>query len=184
MRLASNQARISAAGAEVIGVSVDSPEASAAMAARWRLPFKLISDPGGDAILGELGIYNPDERDGIAIPTLYVISPSGEVISEVGSRDFADRVHDEDVIGAIEARGWSAIETPVWVPEVEPASEPVAGAVPVSAYIPYFKGNQFGAYAVRSRLSPDTEKTARDELAAHMKMSASMVEAFEAHMGA
>jgi len=167
----------------VIGVSVDSPEANAAMAARWKLPFKLISDPGGEAIIQKLGIFNPDEHGGIAIPTLYVISPRGEVVSEVGSRDFADRVHDEDVIGTIEVQGWPAIESPVWEPDVEPTPEPVAGAVPVAAYIPYFKGNQFGAYAVRSRLDPETDKRAREELGAHMKMSASMVEAFERHMG-
>ncbi len=183
MRLASNYSRITAAGAEVIGVSVDSPEANAAMATRWKLPFKLLSDPGGENILRPLGIFDPDERDGIAVPTLYVISPQGEVLSEVGSRDFADRIHDEDVIGTVEAQDWPGIEAPAWVPDVEPTPEPVAGAVPVAAYIPYFKGNQFGAYAVRSRLDPETEKNARDELLAHMRMSASMVEAFETHLG-
>ena len=37
------------AGAEVIGVSSDSPESHRAFAGRHRLPFVLLSDPGGEA---------------------------------------------------------------------------------------------------------------------------------------
>jgi len=38
-----------AAGAEVVGISADSAESHAGFAARHRLPFKLLSDPSGQA---------------------------------------------------------------------------------------------------------------------------------------
>ncbi len=69
MRLATRYEDLHAAGAEVIAVSVDSDTRQAGMARRWGLTHtRLVSDPGGELYLKSLGLFDPGERDGIALP--------------------------------------------------------------------------------------------------------------------
>jgi len=59
-------------GAEVVAVSVDTPEQSAKLAARNRLRFPLLSDEYREVITEWNGI-NRQERGGIAFPSAWVI---------------------------------------------------------------------------------------------------------------
>ena len=81
MKLASLNERISNAGAEVIAISVDGDERTAAMSARWPTPHVLyVSDPGGARYLHPMDMFDPNERGGIALPGLFVIDPDGNPV--------------------------------------------------------------------------------------------------------
>lgn len=153
MRLASVSDQIHAAGAEVMAVSVDDEVRQAGMFARWPTPnVQYLSDPGGERILKPLGLFDPEERGGIALPALLVLDPEGNEVYRYQGRDFADRTHDDDVIEALVALDLPALSEP-------PAGGPTGIEVPgdLDRYFdpdqlwPYFRGNRFGAVAIGGR---------------------------------
>ena len=73
------------AGAQVLGVSLDSLETQTRFAARLNLPFPLLSDKGGTAakaygVKGLLWAYR----------TTFVIDEAGKIISIISGRDAVD----------------------------------------------------------------------------------------------
>jgi len=169
--------RIHQAGAEVIAVSVDSVERNAAMLERWPAPNVLyVSDPGGESFLTALGLFDPDERGGIALPGLFVIDPDGNEVFGYRSRDFADRTHDDDLVEAIEAFGLDAIEPPAGGPQIDGVDVHQKGAFTPQLFGPYFAGNRFGAAAIGGRAVGDEAKSLARE---HRKMSESMIAAWQ-----
>ncbi len=177
MRLANEVPRIHRSGAEVIAVVVDPEGRNAALAKSWHLPFRVVSDPRGERFLKPLDLWNADERGGIAVPALLVISPQGEEVFRVRSRDFADRVNDEDALGSLEQQGYPALDPPppAWQSQVE--LEIDRGAYKWEFFGPYFRGNQYGALALSLRAK---DPTALEEIKAHGKMSASFLAAWKA----
>ena len=106
MKLASLSERISNAGAEVIAISVDGDERTAAMPARWPTPHvRYVSDPGGERYLQPMDMFDSNERDGIALPGLFVIDPDGNEVFGYRGNDFADRRNDEDLFAELEPLG-------------------------------------------------------------------------------
>ena len=177
MRLANQLDRFYKAGAEVVALVVDLPERNAAMARRWGIPFPIVSDPGGEHYLKALGLWNAEERGGIAVPALIVIDRDGNEALRHVSRDFADRVHDEDVFQALERKGYPALD-PVpgaWKSEVAPAEE-APGAFSPQVYMPLMNGNYFGALALARRI---TDEASLAEVKAHAAMSKSFVDAWK-----
>ena len=145
--------RIHQAGAEVIAVSVDDEVRQAAMFARWPTPHtRYVSDPGGERLLQPLGLFDPDDRGGIARPALLVIGPDGTETFRYQGRDFADRTHDNDVIEALEHLGLPPLTQ-------APEGGPTGIDIPddLDRYFrpdhlwPYFRGNRFGAAAIGGR---------------------------------
>ena len=134
-------------GADVVAVSVDSPARNAALAARWRLPFPIVSDPGGIDVLQPLGLWHADERGGIGWPAVVVFAADGVEVVRFRSRDFADRpVSNDAVVDVVRALGLPALAAlSVWVPGVEPEEDP--GALRVEAFGPYFRGSASGCWA-------------------------------------
>ena len=168
--------RIHGAGAEVVALSVDPERRNAALAQRWHLPFYIASDPGGDRFFKPLDLWNPDERGGIAVPAILVISPQGEEMFRVRSRDFADRINDEDALGALVKQGYPALgpPPPAWQWQVEPEED--RGAFRPEFYGPYFRGNRFAAVALSGRVQ---DPAALAEIKAHGQMSSSFVKAWK-----
>ena len=75
MRLAAEYDRIHSAGAELAAVSVDDEVRQAGMVQRWKLTHtRMVADPGGETYLRPLGLYDPEERDGIALPGMIVVT--------------------------------------------------------------------------------------------------------------
>ena len=174
MRLADSSDRIHAAGGEVIAVSVDSEERAAGMSARWPTPNVLyVSDPGGERILRPLDLFDPDERDGIALPAMVVFDPDGEEVFRYSGRDFADRTHDEDVFEALEGLGLDRIDPPEGGPDGGDPEQ--RGAFAPAWLVPYFKGNRFGALAIRSRAEGDEARRLADE---HRRMCDAVLDAW------
>ena len=69
---------IRALGADVVALSVDSAERSAALREELGLPFPILSD-GSRRVVREWDLYNPKEMGGIAIPAVFVIGPDRRV---------------------------------------------------------------------------------------------------------
>jgi peroxiredoxin len=78
-----------AAGANVVAVSVDAPEKSEVVRRELRLPFAILSD-SQRRVVREWGIFNPNEKGGIAKPAVFILAPDRFVrfvsIDEVASR--------------------------------------------------------------------------------------------------
>jgi len=62
-------------GAQVVGASVDRPEANAKWAAKYGLRMPLISDPGEHAVAAAFGVARP--MVGVAKRTTWLIDPDG-----------------------------------------------------------------------------------------------------------
>lgn len=179
MRLASQAERIRTAGGEVIAVSVDSLERQAAMYERWPTPdIQYVSDPAGETILRPIGLFDSEERGGIALPGLLVIDPDGDEVFGYRGRDFADRQQDDDAIAALEALGLEPISADVDLggPIDESVEVEQAGAFTPRIFVPYFKGNQFGATAIQMRAAGDEAKQLARE---HRAMSMGILDAWK-----
>jgi peroxiredoxin len=61
-----------AAGCEVVAISVDPPERSAAVRDDLKIEFPVLSDPTRKTII-EWGLLNASEKGGIAIPATFVV---------------------------------------------------------------------------------------------------------------
>ncbi len=176
MRLANEVPRIHRLGAEVIAVVVDPEGRNAALAKHWHLPIRIVSDPGGERFLKPLDVWNADERGGIAVPAQLVISPQGEEVFRVCSRDFADRVSDEDALGALEKQGYPPLDPPppAWQSQVEPETD--RGAYKPEFFGSYFRGNRFAGRALSTRVK---DPAALAEIKAHEEMSISFLAAWK-----
>ena len=161
----------------MVALVVDPEERNVAMADRWHLPFPVLSDPLGERFLKPLDLWNADEFDGIAVPAILVIGPQGEEIFRICGRDFADRISDEDALSAIEKQGYTTLDSPppVWQSQVAP--EIYREAFGAEFFVPYFRGNRYGALALSTRVN---DPTAFAEIKAHEQMSASFLTAWKA----
>ncbi len=88
------------AGAEVYGISVDSPEQNRALIDKLILPYSLLSDPEGD-VIKRYGVW--DEEGQIARPAIFALDREGVVRYVYVGQDFADRPGDDVVFAALEA---------------------------------------------------------------------------------
>ena len=85
------------AGAEVIGVSSDSPESHARFAEKYRLPFTLLADRGG-AVRKQYGV--PATLGLLPGRVTYVIDPQG-VVRHVFNSQFQATQHVAEAIRAL-----------------------------------------------------------------------------------
>jgi len=176
VRLAKDTERIHGAGAEVIAISVNENERQVGMRSRWRLDDQLlVSDPGGETYLQPLGLFDPEERGGIALPGLLVITPDGGEAYRYQGRDFADRTTDDEMFAALEGLDLSAVDAPAGGPAGE-APDDMRGFFTPEMYGPYFRGNMFASIAISRRVDdPEARSTAKQ----HQAMAAATVEAWD-----
>jgi hypothetical protein len=141
----------------VVLVSGDPPAAQLAMNERWHLPFRWVSDPGGERLATPLDAWNPQERGGVFHPLVLLVAPGGEVLVRHRSRDFADRPDDSDVLEALGALGLSAREVPLpWAPGgFQP--QPTESAFRPDAFGAYFRGLRLGTRALAGRMRDEQD---------------------------
>jgi len=123
------------------------------------------ADPGGGRRRPPAGLFDPGERGGIALPGLLVVGADGSEVFAYRGRDVADRTHDDDALGALESLGLEPIAADVELggpndPDVE-VDQP--GAFTPRIFVPYFKGNRFGALAIQMRADGDEAKQLAEE---------------------
>ncbi len=175
MRLANEYDRIHGLGAELMCVSVDDDIRQAGMAERWGFTHtRFIADPGGTSVLQPLGLFDPLERDGIALPGVVLITPDGSEAFRHTGQDYADRLGDADLFEALEALGLPAVDPPAWTPDIE-VPEDLRGFFAPKNLGAYFRGNFFGANAVEGRISdPEAKAIVRD----HRRMAKATMDAW------
>jgi hypothetical protein len=106
-------------GALVAAISVDPPAANAAMVEKLRLPFAVLSDPGGEQMLKPYNSWNAAQS--IAKPAIIVIAPDGREVYRYDGEDFIDRPDDADVLQALDSLNLPARPAATApVPHVEP----------------------------------------------------------------
>ena len=152
MRLESTIEEVHGAGAEVIAISVNENERQAGMAERWKLNhIQLVSDPGGERFLQPMGLFDANERKGIALPANIVIAPDGSEVFRYNGRDFADRTTDSEVTAALAGLGLPAVAPDPWSPTASVPAD-LEGFFRASDYGAYFNGNKFAGLAIGGRL--------------------------------
>ena len=177
MQLANDLPRLHELGCDVVAVTVDSPGRNAAMAVRWRLPFPLVSDPGGINVMQPLDLWNPDERGGIGWPAIVLFGPDDAEIRRFRARDFADRpATNEALFAAVRGKKLPALRgVETWVPTVEPVEDPAA--LRADAFGPYFRGIRYGTFGLAGRLTDDGD---RAEAMAMIDMAGAFLDAWKA----
>jgi len=157
VQLANHIEEFHKAGVDVVALTVDDPGRNEAMRQRWDLPFPIVSDPNGDTWLRPMGLWNPDERDGIGIPAVVVLDRDGHEVGRIVSRDFADRPPElSSVIALAATAGLPPIDhRQPWIADTEPTDHP--GAFRADAFGTYFRAIQFATRALSSRLTDPSD---------------------------
>lgn len=170
MQLAQLAPSFAAAGAQLVAISVDDVGANAALTAKLRLPFPVLSDPDGEGAIKPFGVWHAEE--GIARAAVVALAPDGgEVFRHVGI-DYADRPVELEVLAAVRALGLPAREDRPGVhPHAEPRPSPRAYAR--EALLPYFRGVRGAAKALHGR-------TGEEHAARVQALAERFVEALEA----
>ena len=132
----------------MFGVSIDSPEQHAAMVEKLSLPFPLLSDPDRSKIIEPWGITDPNDARNIAKPAMLLFGPAGSEEWRFVSRDYADRLPNDEVLEHVRSLSLPATDQPA--PDVGPA-EPGAGAMPFEGLFYYLRGARFAAQAMGLR---------------------------------
>lgn len=159
MQLASRSSEIAELGAEVIAVSVDDDVRQAGMFSRWPTPsFTYVSDPGGENYLKPLGVFDPVERDGIAIPSMIVVSPDGEELYRSVAADAADRSEVEGLFEALAEAGFETVDQGPGGPQA-PEPTDLSGFFAPSRLNAYFTGGEYACSAIMMRASGEEAKS-------------------------
>ena len=109
-------AEIRSAGADVLAVSVDPPIKSEALRRELRLPFPILCDTEW-RVAKDWGIYNPNERGGIAKPAVFVIDRDRTVqYSKID--DVATRVPASEIVRILRGTGRHEAQRKVYIPRV------------------------------------------------------------------
>lgn len=146
--MASRHEDFLAAGGRIFGIVVDSPAQNSALIQKLSLPFPILSDPDRGEAISPMGYSNATDPRNIALPGTVIIGTDGADAFRWESRDFADRIPEDDVIAALERIGGPA--TSQEPPTLGPA-EPGPKALPFEQMGPYFRGARFAAQALGLR---------------------------------
>ncbi len=158
-------------------MSVDDDIRQAGMAQRWGFTHTMfLSDPGGESILQPLELFDPEERGGIALPGMVIISPGGEEVYRYQGRDFADRTNDDDLFECLDGLGLDPVDPAPWTGDDVDVPEDLRGFFAPDMFGPYFRGNRFGAAAIGGRLE---DKASRAIAREHRVMSEASLEAWD-----
>jgi hypothetical protein len=118
------------------------------MIAKLQLPFPMLSDPDRSAAIEPYELANPHDKRNLAYPAIIAITPDGEEAFRVVSRDFADRLPEDELIAhLVDLQLTPTAQDP---PDLGPA-EPGLRAMPIHAMEPYFRGARFAAVAMGMR---------------------------------
>lgn len=142
-----------AAGARLVGVSVDSVGQNAAMVGKLDLPFPLLSDPDGEGAIRPYDVWHGEQS--IARPAIVVVAPDFSVAFRRVSSDFADRPLENDLVDEVGKLGLA----PTVQDRPEPGTaEPGKRAVDLAWLPAYLRGAKFAVTALATRVPQAVEQ--------------------------
>jgi hypothetical protein len=125
------------------------------MVGKLMLPFPLLSDPRGD-LIKSLGLW--DDKEGVAVPSILVIDPSGEIRYLYTGGDFADRPGDEEVFAALDGLDGGGVERITGGPELRVTAEearesvrPDKQSLTLEELLMYYRGVYRATVALKTR---------------------------------
>jgi hypothetical protein len=136
------------AGVRVFAISVDLPGRNAAMVEKLSLPFPYLSDPDRSQVIIPYGVADEKDERRIARPAIVVLTPQHEVGFRFVSRDFADRLPEDQVIGALQQLGLPATTQD---PPEHGTPDPGARSLSPSQLKIYFRGARYAALTMGLR---------------------------------
>ena len=137
-----------AAGARIFAISIDAPDRNAAMVAKLSLPFPYLSDPDRSQAIQPYGVADEKDERHIARPAIIVVTTDRKEVFRFVSRDFADRIPEDQVLASIQELKLPATTQPV--PEPGQADPSPRSLSPSNLRI-YFRGARFAAQAMGLR---------------------------------
>lgn len=146
----------------MFAISVDSPAQNAAMVEKLDLPFPLFSDPDRSLAIEPFGVADPLDERRISTPAMILLAPGGEEVWRFVSRDFADRLPEEEVLHHARTLDLGPVEQ-----EPPAPGEPVPGAraMPLEGLPFYLRGARFAALAMGLRHGHHDESIKEDSKA-------------------
>ena len=118
------------------------------MIEKLSLPFPYLSDPDRSQAITPFGVADEKDERNISRPALVLLTTEGTEAFRFESRDFADRMPEEDVLRAVQAFGFPA--TTQEPPEVGPA-EAGPRTLNLRELKVYYRGARFAAQAMGLR---------------------------------
>jgi hypothetical protein len=136
------------AGTRLFAISIDSPKQNSAMVKKLSLPFPYLSDPDRSQAIRPFGVADEKDDRNISRPALVVLTTEGDEVFRFESRDFADRMPEEDLLASVQAFNFPATtqEPPVLGP-----AEAGARTLSVRELKVYYRGARFAAQAMGLR---------------------------------
>ncbi len=118
------------------------------MVEKLHLPFPLLSDPDGTGAIKPYDVW--DQERAVARPAVVIVDTAGEQVYRQVSRDFADRLTEDDVVAEVRT-----LQLPPVIQDPPSPGEPQPSerAMPVAALGPYYRGAKFAATAVGMRVA-------------------------------
>ena len=151
-----------AAGARIFAISIDPPERNAGMVAKLSLPFPFLSDPDRSQVIRPYGVADEKDERHIARPAVIVVTTDHKEVFRFVSRDFADRIPEDEVLASIEELNLPATTQPSPKPGT---AEPGRRSLSPSNLKVYFRGARFAAQAMGLRHAHYAEEIKTDSKA-------------------
>ena len=136
------------AGVRLFAISVDSPERNAALVEKLKLPFPYLSDSDRSRAITPYGVADEKDDRHISRPAIVVLGPDREEAFRFVSRDFADRLPEDELVMAVEQLALPP--TTQRPPRIGPA-EPGPRSLSLHDLRIYFRGARFAALAMGLR---------------------------------
>lgn len=118
------------------------------MIEKLSLPFPYLSDPDRSQAITPFGVADEEDERNISRPALVVLTTEAKEAFRFESRDFADRMTEEDVLAAAQALSFPT--TTQEPPEIGPA-EAGPRTLNLRELKVYFRGARFAAQAMGLR---------------------------------
>lgn len=135
-------------GVKLAAIDIDSPRQHAAMIEKLQIPFPYLSDPDRSLAIEPYDLANPKDPRNLAFPAIVLIDADGAERWRWVSRDFADRIPEDDVLAQAQALGLrSTSQQPIEIGPVEPGPK----AMPFEGLWFYLRGARFAALAMGLR---------------------------------
>ena len=118
------------------------------MVEKLDLPFPLLSDPDRSVAIEPFGVVDPKDHRNLSRPAMILINPTGDEVFRFVSRDYADRLPEEEVLETVRGLGLQPTSQEAPTPG-DP--QPGPGAMPLDGLPFYLRGARFAALAMGLR---------------------------------
>ncbi len=127
---------------------MDSVGQHAATVASLRIPFPLLSDPDRSLAIEPFGVADPNDPRNLARPAMIVVDSEGNEAFRFVSRDYADRLPEDDVLDVVQGLDLGPTTQPAPTPGTP---EPGKKAMPLDGLPYYLRGARFAVQALGLR---------------------------------